>query len=141
MKAVKTRNNIQYSDLFSNRLINNDYLHQEFNTKIKEKLETLELELEYTKNIVFKLKRELASKDKEISLLKVNINKKAEQNQKNIQLIEGILKQCDQSTITGFNLIENKISNSDFDNKNKNEQFNSIPKVGNLLHFTSKQKK
>ena len=115
-------------------------MNQGFSDKKPEKLDILELELDYNKDIIIKLKTELNSKKNEISLLKVNNNKITEEHQKNIRLINEILKQCDQSTKTGFNLLQNKLLNFDLNNNNKNELINSIPKVGNMLHFTQEQK-
>ena len=141
MKKTRNKNIKSFENLFSNRLIKNSKnIYQDFNYS-KDNLDMLELELDYNKNIITKLKKELNSKNKEISLLKVTNNKKEEEHQKNIRLIEGILKQSDQSTKTGFNLIENKISNLDLNNyKNEKELANQIPKVGNMLHFNPEQK-
>ena len=97
--------------------------------KAKEKISMLEFELERNRDIIISLRSELASKNKEISLLKVNKNKKSEEYQKTMRVIEEILKQCDQSTTAGFNVIENSISNRDF-----NSYLNKGKKIINNYH-------
>jgi hypothetical protein len=114
-------------------------------SKTKEKISMLEFELERSRDIIISLRTELASKNKEISLLKVNKNKKSEEYQKIMRVIEEILKQCDQSTNAGFNAIENNILNSDNSpsnfNKGKKSINNQLPQIGDMLHFTSQHKK
>ena len=61
---IKKNKNIKSSDnLFSNVLINFDKnMNQGFSDKKPEKLDMLELELDYNKDIIIKLKTELNSK-------------------------------------------------------------------------------
>ena len=107
--------------------------------KTKEKINMLEFELERNRDIIIRLRAEIAAKNKEISLLKVNKNKKSEEYVKIMRVIEEILKQCDQSTSAGFNVIENSLSNSDFYNNKKIN--NQLPQIGDMLHFSSHHKK
>ena len=61
-----------------------------------------------------------------------------------MRVIEEILKQCDQSTTAGFNAIESSISATDTNNnlvqKNNKNNSNKLPQIGDMLHFTNKQK-
>ena len=107
--------------------------------KSKEKISMLEFELDRNRDIIIRLRAELASKNKEISLLKVNKNKRNEEYQKIMHVIEEILKQCDQSTKTGFNTIDEIVSNTDI--KNKNRINNVLPQIGDMLHFSTQHKK
>ena len=94
---------------YFNTLNINEEQHQGTYNKTKEKISMLEFELERNRDIIIRLRSELAAKNKEISLLKVNKNKKTEEYQKIMRVIEEILKQCDQSTTAEFNIIENNI--------------------------------
>ena len=70
-------------------------------------------------------------------------NKRNEEYQRTIRVIQEILKQCDPSTIAGFTAIENSIqynSEKSNDTKNKNNN-NNLPQIGNMLHFSSHHKK
>ena len=128
---------------YFNSLIGGEKAAQGTYNKAKEKIGMLEFELERNRDIIIRLRAELASKNKEISLLKVNRNKKSEEYQKIMRVIEEILKQCDQSTTAGFNAIENSISMTDANNNlknNKNNNNNQLPQIGDMLHFTNKQK-
>ena len=110
----------------------------------KEKISMLEFELEHNKDIIINLRRELISKNKEISLLKVNNNKRNEECQRTVRVIQEILKQCDPSTVAGFTAIDNSIqfnSEKTNDTKNKNNNNNNLPQIGNMLHFSSHHKK
>ena len=109
-------------------------------SKAKEKMNMLEFELERNRDIIIKLRAELASKNKEISLLKVNKNRKSEEYEKTMRVIEEILKQCDQSTTAGYNVIENNLLNQDFNSTKKNKN-NNLPQIGDMLHFSAQHKK
>ena len=129
---------------YFNTLNTNDEPHQGTYSKTKEKINMLEFELERNRDIIIRLRAELASKNKEISLLKVNKNKKSEEYTKIMRVIEEILKQCDQSTSAGFNVIENSLSNSDYNintNKGVKKNNNRLPQIGDMLHFSSQHKK
>ena len=129
---------------YFNTLNANEEQHQGTYNKTKEKISMLEFELERNRDIIIKLRAELASKNKEISLLKVNKNKKTEEYQKTMRVIEEILKQCDQSTTAGFNVIENSISNADYNlynNKGKKNNTKQLPQIGDMLHFSNQHKK
>ena len=129
---------------YFNSLIGGENIPQGTYNKTKEKISMLEFELERNRDIIIKLKAEIASKNKEISLLKVNKNKKGEEYQKIVRVIEEILKHCDQSTNAGYAAIENSISNStdNFNNNNKNNTNNNkLPQIGDMLHFSNKHKK
>ena len=123
---------------YFNTLNTNEDHNQGTYNKTKEKINMLEFELERNRDIIIRLRAELASKNKEISLLKVNKNKKSEEYTKIMRVIEEILKQCDQSTTAGFNVIENSLSNSDFYN---NKKMNQLPQIGDMLHFSNQHKK
>ena len=100
-------------------------------SKTKDRMSMLEFELEHNRDIIIHLRADLASKEKEISLLKVDKNKKNDEYQKLIRIIEEILKQCDQSTKSGFKTIENSILNDDLNNNNttsENNNSNSVKK-------------
>jgi len=108
----------------------------------KEKISMLEFELEHNKDTIINLRKELISKNKEISLLKVNNNKRNEECQRTVRVIQEILKQCDPSTVAGFNAIDNSIQyNSEKANDAKNKNNNNLPQIGNMLHFSSNHKK
>ena len=141
---------------YFNTLNSNDDPPQGTYNKAKEKISMLEFELERNRDIIISLRSELASKNKEISLLKVNKNKKSEEYQKTMRVIEEILKQCDQSTNAGFNAIENSLANLEHSPNNnyfkgKKNNFNTInnnfnnnnhlPQIGDMLHFTTQHKK
>ena len=132
---------------YFNSMLNGDNAPQGTFNKAKEKVNMLEFELERTRDIVIRLRGELASKNKEISLLKVNKNKKSEEYQKMMRVIEEILKQCDQSTTAGFNAIENSISmtetntNNYKSNNNSNNNMNKLPQIGDMLHFSNGHKR
>ena len=127
---------------------NNYVLYKGPYNKSNEKYNSMEYELERSKEMILHLRTELAAKKKEISLLKVNKNRKTEENKKNMKVIEEILKQCDQSTKSGFTTIENKICNSELNNEiniNKygyqNKKYKMhLPQIGDMLHFTTKHK-
>ena len=76
---------------FFNTLNTNEELPQGTYNKTKEKMSMLEFELERNRDIIIKLRAELASKNKEISLLKVNKNRKSEEYEKSMRVIEEIL--------------------------------------------------
>ena len=124
---------------YFNSLIGGESIPQGTYSKTKEKIGMLEFELDRNRDIIIRLRAELASKNKEITLLKVNRNKKNEEYQKTMRVIEEILKQCDQSTTAGFNAIENSISMTDINNNNKNNN-NKLPQIGDMLHFSKQQK-
>ena len=128
---------------YFNTLNINEEQHQGTYNKTKEKISMLEFELERNRDIIIRLRSELDAKNKEISLLKVNKNKKTEEYQKIMRVIEEILKQCDQSTTAGFNAIENSISNRDFNSYlNKGKKNNKqLPQIGDMLHFSNHHKK
>ena len=92
------------------------------------------LGLEELNNVIRGLKKEIESKNKEISLLKVKNIKKEEENQKTIRVIKEILKQSDSSTRSGCNRILNSLSNENSYKKGENKLI--IPQVGDMLHFS-----
>jgi len=124
---------------YFNSLIGGESIPQGTYSKTKEKISMLEFELDRNRDIIKRLRAELASKNKEITLLKVNKNKKNEEYQKTMRVIEEILRQCDQSTTAGFNAIENSISMTEINNKNNNN--NKLPQIGDMLHFSKQHKK
>ena len=131
---------------YFNTLNTNEESHQGTYNKTKEKINMLEFELDRNRDIIIRLRAELANKNKEISLLKVNKNKKNEEYQKAMRVIEEILKQCDQSTTAGFNVIENSLANIELGNNNsgtqKSKKYKSqLPQIGDMLHFSSQHKK
>ena len=132
---------------YFNTLNINEDSHQGTYSKTKEKINMLEFELDRNRDIIIRLRAELASKNKEISLLKVNKNKKNEEYQKTMRVIEEILKQCDQSTTAGFNVIENSLSNMELNDHNSSNPTKSkksksnLPQIGDMLHFSNQHKK
>jgi len=108
----------------------------------KEKISMLEFELEHNKDIIINLRREIIIKNKEIFLLKVNNNKRNEECQRTLRVIQEILKQCDSSIVAGFTAIENNIQfNSEKNNDIKNKNNNNLPQIGNMLHFSTNHQK
>lgn len=131
--------------------------------KTNEKMNMMQFELDRNRDLIMKLRTDLAGKNKEIALLKVFKNKKDEEHQRTIRVIEEVLKHCDQSTTTGFQVIENSVSNNPENSKdvyNENEEeYKDVnenskkneekpednndekeKKVGEMLHFNQKQK-
>ena len=136
---LKTMKNTYFSSI-----IGGENIPEGTYNKTKEKISMLEFELDRNRDIIKRLRSELASKNKEITLLKVIKNKKNEEYQKTMRVIEEILRQCDQSTTAGFNTIENSIAmtdvNSKYNNKNNNHN-NKLPQIGDMLHFSNQHKK
>ena len=108
-------------------------------TQSTEKESILKFELERCRDSIMRLRTELYDKMKEISMLKVHINKKDDEHQKILRVIEEILKQCDQSTATGFRAIEENL-NTSFIPKDENSK-NNEQCLGEMLHFNETQKK
>ena len=120
--------------------------------------EKLTRDVEEQRDSLFLLRKELASKNKEISLLKVKAQQKENELTKTLKTIENILKNCDHSTKTGCSLISQQIEkeyNSNNTNNNDNtcsnnnntdntEQSvvdcnNNNNNINDLLHFTPEQ--
>ena len=88
-----------------------------------EKANILQFELDRSRDTIMKLRTDLLNKDKEISMLKVQKNKKDDEHQRILRILEEILKQSDQSTGTGFKAIESYIrSKKQKNNTNNNEK-------------------
>ena len=106
--------------------------------KTIDKISMLEFELEHHRDTIIHLRAELANKNKEISLLKVNNNKKNDQYNKAMKVMEEILKQCDKSTSSGFSVIEKSVLNMDLNNEtniNKNKNINNNNNNSNTINF------
>ena len=103
--------------------------------KRKDKINNLQYQRENDRDLINHLRNEIAAKDKEIKNLKVLKNKKENDHLRTLKVIEEILRQCDQTTNTTFNVIadsvyNNKTLNNDnegncgncgnFDNSNNN---------------------
>ena len=90
-----------------------------------------------------KLRTELYNKTKEISLLKVQKNKKDNEHQHIVKVVDDILKQCDQSTGTGFKAVETylnsinpKINDTEQISTNNDERLEDIKK---MIHLNEDQ--
>lgn len=105
---MKNSNSGLLSNLKSNYFVSNpgfsDFSSNFFQNQ--EKIAALQFELDRTRDTIMKLRTELLNKTKEISLLKVQKNKKDNEHQHIVKVLEDILKQSDQSTGTGFKAIE-----------------------------------
>ena len=113
---MKNSNSGLLSNLKSNYFISNpslsDFSSNFFQTN--EKAVSLQFELDRTRDTIIKLRTELFNKTKEITLLKVQKNKKDNEHQHIVKVLDDILKQSDQSTGTGFKAVEtylNSINN------------------------------
>ena len=82
----------------------NDFASNYFQNN--EKVTSLQFELDRTRDTIMKLRTELFNKEKEITLIKVQKNKKDNEHQHIVKVLDDILKQSDQSTGTGFKAIE-----------------------------------
>ena len=104
---MKNSNSGLLSNLKSNYFISNGL--SDFSANLfqnSERVGILQFELDRTRDIIMKLRTEIFNKTKEISLLKVQKNKKDNEHQHIVKVLDDILKQCDQSTGTGFKAIE-----------------------------------
>ena len=98
IKSNYFTSNLGFSEFSSNLFLNS------------EKATTLQFELDHIRDTIMKLRTELLNKTKEISLLKVQKNKKDNEHQHIVKVVDDILKQCDQSTGTGFKALETYLS-------------------------------
>ena len=104
---MKNSNSGLLSNLKSNYFISNGI--SDFSSNLfqnSERVGILQFELDRTRDIIMKLRTEIFNKTKEISLLKVQKNKKDNEHQHIVKVLDDILKQCDQSTGTGFKAVE-----------------------------------
>ena len=105
---MKNSNSGLLTNLKSNYFISNpgvsDFAPSFFQSN--EKVNSLQFELDRTRETILKLRTEILNKEKEISLLKVQKNKKDNEHQHIVKVLDDILKQSDQSTGTGFKAIE-----------------------------------
>lgn len=108
-----------------------------------EKVNVLQFELDRTRDNIIKLRTELFNKTKEISLLKVQKNKKDNEHQHIVKVLDDILKQCDQSTGTGFKAVETylnsinlKINNTEQNNIKDDERLEEIKQ---MIHLSEEQ--
>ena len=105
---MKNSNSGLLSNLKSNYFISNPSL-SDFSSNFfqnNEKANILQFELDRSRDTIMKLRTEILNKTKEISLLKVQKNKKDNEHQHIVKVLDDILKQSDQSTGTGFKAIE-----------------------------------
>ena len=123
--------NAGFSDFSSNLFLNS------------EKATTLQIELDRIRDTIMKLRTELYNKTKEISLLKVQKNKKDNEHQHIVKVVDDILKQCDQSTGTGFKAVETylnsinpKINDTEQISTNNDERLEDIKK---MIHLNEDQ--
>ena len=108
-----------------------------------EKASTLQFELDRIRDSIMKLRTELYNKTKEITLLKVQKNKKDNEHQHIVKVVDDILKQCDQSTSTGFKAIETylnsvnpKLNDSEQSLLKDDERLEDIKK---MIHLNEEQ--
>ena len=105
---MKTSSSGLLTQLKSNYFIAGPGLNQYSSGFIQssEKANMLQFELDRSRDTIMKLRTDLLNKNKEISMLKVQKNKKDDEHQRILRVLEEILKQSDQSTGTGFKAIE-----------------------------------
>ena len=89
-----------------------------------------------------KLRAELLNKNKEISILKVQNNQKDDEHRRILRVLEEILKQCNQSTGTGFKALESIIHSKkqkQFVNrkeeKNNNKEGERMEEIRQMIHL------
>ena len=141
---MKNSNSGLLSNLKSNYFISNglsDFSSNLFHNS--EKVGILQFELDRTRNTIMKLRTEIYNKTKEITLLKVQKNKKDNEYQHIVKVLDDILKQCDQSTGTGFKAIETylnsmnpKIISIDQKDLKDDERLEDIKK---MIHLSEEQ--
>ena len=90
--------------------------------KNNEKINSLQFDLETTKDTIIKLRSELNNKNKEINSLKFNENDKKKEYQNTLKVIETILKIIDDDSQ------ENKEKEKEKENKNDNKHDDNIKK-------------
>jgi chromosome segregation ATPase len=112
-----------------------------------EKANVLQFELDRNRDTIMKLRTELLNKNKEISMLKVQKNKKEDEHQRVLRTLEEIMKQSDQSTGAGFKALEsylrskntNTILNKD-ETKNNNKEEERLDEIKDMIHLNEEQK-
>ena len=146
---MKNSNSGLLSNLKSNYFISNPSV-SEFGSNIfqnNEKANILQFELDRSRDTIMKLRTEIFNKTKEISLLKVQKNKKDNEHQHIVKVLEDILKQCDQSTGTGFKAIEtylnsknikNILSEDDTDLKDFKDE-DRLNDIKEMIHLSEEQ--
>ena len=144
---MKNSNSGLLSNLKSNYFISNPSL-SDFSSNFfqnNEKANILQFELDRSRDTIMKLRTEILNKTKEISLLKVQKNKKDNEHQHIVKVLEDILKQCDQSTSTGFKAIEvylnsknikNILNNTDLKDFKNDER---LEEIKNMIHLNEEQ--
>ena len=105
---MKTSNSGLLTQLKSNYFIAGPGLNEYSSGFIQsnEKANILQFELDRSRETLMKLRTDLLNKNKEISMLKVQKNKKDDEHQRILRILEDILKQSDQSTGAGFKAVE-----------------------------------
>ena len=146
---MKTSNSGLLTQLKSNYFIAGPGLNQYSSGFIhsNEKANMLQFELDRNRDTIMKLRTELLNKNKEISILKVKKNKKDDEHQRILRVLEDILKQCDQSTETGFKAVEsiirskkqNQVINGK-EEKNNNKEEERMEEIREMIHLNEEQK-
>ena len=142
---MKNSNSGLLTNLKSNYFISNpgvsDFAPSFFQSN--EKVNSLQFELDRTRETILKLRTEILNKEKEISLLKVQKNKKDNEHQHIVKVLDDILKQSDQSTGTGFkaveaylNSINSKKSSTEPQNFKDDERLEEIKQ---MIHLNEEQ--
>ena len=142
---MKNSNSCLLTNLKSNYFISNpgisDFAPSFFQSN--EKVNSLQFELDRTRETILKLRTEILNKEKEISLLKVQKNKKDNEHQHIVKVLDDILKQSDQSTGTGFkaveaylNSINSKKSSTEPQNFKDDERLEEIKQ---MIHLNEEQ--
>ena len=145
---MKTSNSDLLTHLKSNYFIAGPGLNQYSSGFIQsnEKANILQFELDRNRDTIMKLRTELLNKNKEISILKVQKNKKDDEHQRILRVLEDILKQCDQSTETGFKAVEsiirskkqNQVINGK-EEKNNNKEGERMEEIREMIHLNEEQ--
>ena len=142
---MKNSNSGLLSNLKSNYFISNPNF-SDFSPNFyqnQEKTTTLQFELDRTRDTIMKLRTDLFNKTKEITLLKVQKNKKDNEHQHIVKVLDDILKQSDQSTGTGFKAVETylnsinyKISSTEPKNFKDDQRMEEIKQ---MIHLNDEQ--
>ena len=146
---MKTSNSGLLTNLKSNYFIAGPGLNQYSSGFIQsnEKANVLQFELDRSRDTIMKLRTDLLNKNKEISMIKVQKNKKDDEHQRILRVLEEILKQSDQSTGTGFKAIESLLRSkkqkhnvNEGDEKNNNKEEERMEEIREMIHLNEEQK-
>ena len=146
---MKTSSSGLLTQLKSNYFIAGPGLNQYSSGFIQssEKANMLQFELDRSRDTIMKLRTDLLNKNKEISMLKVQKNKKDDEHQRILRVLEEILKQSDQSTGTGFKAIETLLRSkkqkhtiNGAEEKTNTKEEERMDEIREMIHLNEEQK-